>query len=248
VLVATANNSAQTLEDLGESMKYVAPIAAEAGETVQSTAKAIGVLANMQIKGSMAGTSLRKMLLSLADPAVQKKLSDMGVDAADAAGNLRPVGEVLSEIGRKMAEMGSGERLGLMNTLFGQRAAASAVKIATTDFDQLSEAIDAADGVAARTARTMDSGLGGSFRRLMSAVEGVMIAVGEALAGALGGVADKIAKVAVHIAQFISKNKQWVVGIAATIAAVAERLAHPEMILAGWRRLFASVEHSEIAA
>ncbi|NQU26446.1 MAG: class I SAM-dependent methyltransferase [Candidatus Nealsonbacteria bacterium] len=98
--------------------------------------------------------------------------------------NLRPVGEVLSEIGRKMAEMGSGERLGLMNTLFGQRAAASAVKIATTDFDQLSEAIDAADGVAARTAQTMDSGLGG--RRGRDNCRGRGIGRG-AIPGSVGG-------------------------------------------------------------
>ena len=46
VLTATANNSAQTLEDVGEAMKYVAPLAMEAGESLEDTAAAIGVMAN----------------------------------------------------------------------------------------------------------------------------------------------------------------------------------------------------------
>lgn len=221
VLVAAANNSAQTLEDLGESMKYAAPIAEEYGLSLEETAKALGVLANMQIKGSMAGTTLRQTMLQLADPNVRRQLKAIGVEATDSAGNLRPLGQILSEVGKRMAEMGSAERLGLAQTLFGKRAAAGALKLARSDFPALSEAIDNAAGTAARTAKVMDSGLGGAFRRLMSAVEGIQIAIGEALAKALGGVMDKIAGLAVAIAKLIGKNKQWIVGIAGTIAVIA---------------------------
>ncbi len=51
VLTATANKSAQTLEDLFEAFKPVAPIAVEAGESIEDVAAAIGVLANNGIKG-----------------------------------------------------------------------------------------------------------------------------------------------------------------------------------------------------
>jgi len=221
VLVATANNSAQTLEDLGESMKYAAPIAEEYGLSLEETAKALGVMANMQIKGSMAGTTLRQTMLQLADPGVRRQLAAIGVDATDAAGNLRPLGQILAEVGAAMGGMGSAERLSLAQSLFGKRAAAGALKLAKSDFPALSAAIDNAGGVAERTAKVMDSGLGGAFRRLMSAVEGIQIAVGEALAGALSRVMDKVAGLSVRIAELITANKQWVVGVGLTIAAIA---------------------------
>jgi TP901 family phage tail tape measure protein len=221
VLVATANNSAQTLEDLGESMKYAAPIAEEYGLSLEQTAKAVGVLANMQIKGTMAGTSLRQIMLSLADPAVQQSLHAVGVEALDASKNLRPVGDIMIDLGKAMAGMTNAKRLALGKSLFDQRAAGAALKLAKSDFPALSAAIDNAGGTAERTAKVMDSGLGGAFRRMMSAVEGIQIAVGEALAGALGGVMDRVAGLSVSIAKLISANKEWVIGIGLTVAAIA---------------------------
>ncbi len=221
VLVATANNSSQTLEDLGESMKYVAPIAEEYGLSLEQTAKAVGALANMQIKGSMAGTSMRQIMLRLADPSIQKQLRANGVEALDAAKNLRPVGDILVDLGQAMQGMTNAERISLGKNLFDQRAAGAALKLAKSDFPALADAIDNAGGVAEKTAKTMDSGLGGSFRRLMSALEGIQIAVGEALSKALSGVMDKVATFAVRIAELVAANKQWIIGMATTIAAVA---------------------------
>jgi len=222
VLVATANNSAQTMEDLGESMKYAAPIAEEYGLSLEETAKALGVLANMQIKGSMAGTTLRQVMLQLADPNVRRQLQEIGIQATDVTGNLRPLlGRILAEVGAAMGQMGSAQRLSLAQSLFGKRAAAGALKLAKSDFPALADAIDNAGDVAERTAKVMDSGLGGAFRRLLSALEGVQIAVGEALSKPLGGVMDKIAGLAVTIAEIIAENKQWIIGISGTVAAIA---------------------------
>src|SRR5690606_19651786 len=74
VLTAAANGSAQTLTDLGEAMKMAAPIAAEVGMTLEDTAKAIGTLANFGIRGTMAGTSLRQIMIQLADVGTQETL------------------------------------------------------------------------------------------------------------------------------------------------------------------------------
>lgn len=185
VMVATANNSAQTLEDLGESMKYAAPIAAEYGLSIEQTSKALGVMANMQIKGTMAGTSLRQIMLQLADTGVQEQLRSIGVEALDARKNLRPLGDIMLDIGKAMEGMPNAERISLGKNLFDQRAVGGALKLISSDFDGLSKAIDNAAGVAERTAAIMDSGIGGSFRMLMSAVEGVQIAIGEGLSGML---------------------------------------------------------------
>jgi TP901 family phage tail tape measure protein len=221
VMVATANNSAQTLEDLGESMKYAAPIAAEYGLTIEQTAKALGVMANMQIKGSMAGTSLRQIMLALADADVQTKLKGMGVDALDASKNLRPLGDVMLDIGRAMAGMSNAERISLAKDLFDQRAVGGALKLISTDFDGLSQAIENAAGIAQQTSDTMDSGLGGTLRILKSAIEGVQIALGEALDEQLTAWGTTSKEIAEKVQAWIKGHKELIVTVAKIAAGLA---------------------------
>lgn len=231
VLTATANNSAQTMTDLGEAMKFVAPIAAEAGISLEETAKSIGVLANMQIKGSTAGTSLRQILLSLADPTVRKKIADLGVSVTDAAGNLRTdLGTMLAEIGQAIARLPNAERLSILADLFDQRAAGAAAKLAAADIAALSAAIDNSAGVAARTAKIMDSGLGGAWRRLKSAVEGAQIAMSQTFDVLLSPILDKLSQSTTAAAQWIRENQAFAAVIA---AAAAGLLAFGGALLAG---------------
>lgn len=215
VLVATANGSAQTLEDLGESMKYVAPIAEEFGLSLEETSKALGVLANMQIKGSMAGISLRMAMTQLADPAVQKRLRSMGVEVLDLNRNLRTdFGSVFAEIGRALQTLPTGERLSVLKELFDQRAMGAAAKLAKSDFPALTAAIDHAGGVAARTAAIMDSGAGGAIRLLLSAFEGLNIAIGEVLAGPLMAISEELQDWLAASVEWVNQNQGLVITLA----------------------------------
>lgn len=66
IMASALNKSALELSDFSESMKYVAPIARAAGVSVEETSALLSVLANNGIKGSIAGTSLRKILTEIA--------------------------------------------------------------------------------------------------------------------------------------------------------------------------------------
>ncbi|MDD4061994.1 MAG: phage tail tape measure protein, partial [Kiritimatiellae bacterium] len=92
VMTATANNSAQTLEDLGWAMKYAAPIADAYGLSIEQTSKALGALANFGIKGSMAGNTMKNIMLQLSNPSIRKKIEGLGVAVTDSAGKFRDVG------------------------------------------------------------------------------------------------------------------------------------------------------------
>ena len=83
VLTVTANSSAQTLTDLFEALKMGGPQAAAAGESVRETCAALAVLANMGIKGSLAGTALRKSFSQFAKVKVQEQLRAVGVETLD---------------------------------------------------------------------------------------------------------------------------------------------------------------------
>jgi len=226
VLTATANNSAQTLEDLGEAMKYVAPVAQEYGLSLEETAKAIGALANVQIKGSMAGTSLRQMMVALANPAIRAKIEALGVAVTDATGGFRKdFGKMLLELGEAMKSLPAPERLALLYELFGSRSAAKLAvsnfpKLAVSNFQGLNDAIDNAAGNAKRAAEIMDSGLGGAWRRLTSALEGVQIAIGKVVELAISPLMDALGNVLVQVAQWINANRAAVMVVLGAVAAV----------------------------
>lgn len=216
VLTAAANSSAQSLTDIGESMSYVGPVAADAGLSIEETAKIVGLLANMGLKGSMAGTGLRRILLSLADPNVRKTIEDLTKSKVDV-GN---PAATLQELGKALVDMPAEERLDLMRQLFDLRGMTGALKIATTpeQFDRISKAIDNAAGAANRTATAMDDNLGGAFRRIASAAEGVRIAIGESLDNAFRKYEGIVTDALNAITEFIEAN-QWLGPAAAGVAA-----------------------------
>jgi hypothetical protein len=202
-------------------MKYVAPVAQEYGLTLEETAKAVGALANVQIKGSMAGTSLRQMMVALADPGIRAKIEALGVSVTDATGGFRKdFGKMLLELGEAMKSLPAPERLALLYELFGQRSMAAAAKLAVSNFQGLNDAIDNAAGSAKRAAEIMDSGLGGAWRRLTSALEGVQIAIGKVVEQAISPLMDALGNVLVQVAQWINANRAAVMVVLGAVAAV----------------------------
>ncbi len=217
VLTAMANNSSQTLEDLGEAFKFVAPIAKDA-------AKVAGTLANFGIKGSLAGTAYKNIQLKMTDPDVQKRYKELGIDVVNADdGSLRNMSDVLRELGAATASMPNAEKLATYKKLFSMYGLSGGVKLTSANFTEMYDAIDNATGVAAKTAATMDSGIGGSFRNTESAIEELKHALGDALTPTLKELAVEIQRVAGTTSSWIAENKETVVWIAkaAAVATVA---------------------------
>jgi len=221
VLTVTANKSAQTLEDLFESFKFVAPIAVEAGASIEDTAAALGILANNGLKGSRAGTAVARAYKNLSKQAKQAELQRIGVEAVDAAGDLRPLADILVDIGSATQNLGSAERLAIFESLFG-RGQAAALKLASSNaaFDTLRDELRQSSGVAVETAEQMDAGIGGAFRRLMSAAEGVAIAIGEAIERPVRRAAEVLKSIAGWITKVVNRNRELIATIAKVTAIV----------------------------
>ena len=155
-LAYTFTTSNTTLETLGETMKYVGPVAAAVNMSLEDTAAAVGLLGNVGIQGTQAGTALRAALLRLSAPpkqaaealleltgegveglddlmaevgGAQQALSSLGVKTKDSAGNLRPMVEILEELNLKMADMGTGEKMEKIKKIFGANASAAMVAL-----------------------------------------------------------------------------------------------------------------------
>lgn len=223
VLTATANGSAQTLTDLFEGLKMAAPQAASCGESIEETCAALGVMANMGIKGSLAGTALRKAFVQFADTKVQAMLREVGGESVDASGNLRKMATVMRDIAVATAKMPTAERLSFMKDVFDVRGMMSGISLTANidEMDKFLARLKDVSGAADETARAMDRGIGGSFRLFRSAVEGTMNAVGEALTETLKPMTDDVTAVINTFTKWVEANRGLVTSVAATVASVA---------------------------
>lgn len=154
VMAASFNKTALGLENFTESMKYVAPVANAAGATVEETTALLGTLADAGIRGSMAGTSLRKIF------------TDMTKDG-------RPLKERLAELAAK------GITLSDSFDEVGRTAQTSLLILSknTEKTAELTQAFSDVNGEAAKMARIMQDNLQGDVTKLTSAWEGLILAM-----------------------------------------------------------------------
>ncbi len=222
-LTATANGSAQTLTDLFEALKMAGPQAKAAGENIQDTNAALGILANVGIKGSLAGTALRKSFSQFAKVKVQEQLKAVGVETVDASGNLRKMADIMADIGRVMNTLPTAERIAFAEDIFDIRGSLAGLSLGGNidQFNDFIAKLQNVDGVARKTAEEMDAGLGGSFRKLFSAVEGAMNAIGKALESTLQPLVDKLTSVTLAVIKWIEANSGLVTAFAITVAGAA---------------------------
>ncbi|VTU00995.1 Family phage tail tape measure protein OS=Rhodopirellula baltica SH28 GN=RBSH_02343 PE=4 SV=1: PhageMin_Tail [Gemmataceae bacterium] len=225
-----ANKSAVSVESLGETFQYLAPVARDLGITLDASLALAGALGNVGIQGSEAGTALRRMGVLVASGS--KDLERIfGVAGQDAAGNVRPLVAVMDEIQQSMAGLGGAAKTAKLNEFFGLLGitGASAIGKTSATVRDLESAIAGADGTAARTARGMDAGLGGTLRRLRGSVEGLVIGFGDALVPALTTVSDVVRLIGHGVRQWIADNQS----AAATIAGVTVGVIAAGAALAG---------------
>jgi TP901 family phage tail tape measure protein len=215
VLTKTANSTFNTVESLGEALKYAGPVAKSLGLSLEDTSAILGILGNVGIKGSEAGTALRR--LSVISSASGKKLQELfGVTNTDAAGNLKPLVQILDEINTATATMPVAERTKRMAEAFGLLGITSANVLSTTagGVTDLAAQLRKAEGTAAKAAKEMDAGLGGAFRIALSAIEGTALALGDALAPSLITALNGVINISTAITGFAKRNEALIVSMA----------------------------------
>lgn len=210
-LVATFTKTNVDLSMLGEAFKYVGPIAKGVGLDFQEVSAAIGLLGNAGIQGSMGGTSLRKMISSLAAPTKEsaKILKELGIEVTNAAGNFRPINEILAQFEIAMKKSGSqADFTAKLLEIFGDRGGPGMKAL----LDQGSEALKTltgkikdAGGIADSVANTQMKGLKGAFITMQSALEGAGIAIGSVLAPYIEKAASLITSISRHIITLVQK-------------------------------------------
>ena len=181
VLVKAMTTANVDLTMLGESMKYVGPVAKSAGVSFEDATAAIALMGNAGIQGSMAGTALRGAITKLLIPTnkAAKEMDALGISALDSEGNLRPLDHIVQQLGE------SGATTGQMMTIFGQRAGPAMAGLVSQGHEALrdmSHELKNVGSVAQDIAAIQLEGLSGAFTKFKSAANGAMIEVGSHLA------------------------------------------------------------------
>lgn len=221
-LALTSNISATGVEDLGEAMAYSGKVAADAGMSIEDTLAVLAALGNVGIKGSAAGTTLQRLLVITGAEA--KKLEGIfGVAFTDASGNVLPLVKTLEQVSKATAGMPSAEKTAKMADAFGLLGitGAGAIGAAADQIGDFQQKLKDAEGSSSAAAKKMDAGIGGAFRRIISAIDGVALSIGEALSGELGNLVTWVQGIAVQINDWIKSNSALVVTIAKVVAGVA---------------------------
>ena len=211
ILTKATNAAAISSTELGESLKYSGAAGAAVGQSIEDVVALTMSLRNMGLDASQAGTALRTIFLSLQDAKKAGQFETLfNVDLRGADGQLRSLIEVFAEA--QQAAQGMGDTLaGTVQGLFGTEAATAGVSLlAAPDLTQNKDALKASAGAAKELREQMESGLTGSFDALKSAVEGASIALGDALAPEIKGLAETITKIASALIGFIEDNKDLV--------------------------------------
>lgn len=137
VLAQMSAASNTSIAALGDSMKYVAPIASGLGVSIEETSAMLGVMANAGIKGSESGTALRNAFLRLSkEPKeVEKALNSLGIAATDSQGRMRKMPGLMRELYDKMKNMGESEQMRHLSNIFGQRSASGMLAVMRASVD-----------------------------------------------------------------------------------------------------------------
>jgi TP901 family phage tail tape measure protein len=225
VLTKAAQSSTVDIRQLGESLKFVGPVAAGLGVSLEDTSAALAAFGNAGIKADMAGTALRNILTDIVAPtkAMRDTMEKLGIDTLKSADGTLKLVTVIDKL------RAAGATAGDVMKMFGDRAGPAMVAMVSKGSEalvELEKKTNNAAGASKRAAEVMMEGLGGAMERLKGAAETAGISIGSVLAPAVTVTANVLEKFAGFISstlvpafQMLPTSVQAVIGVLGLLAA-----------------------------
>lgn len=159
ILAQTSRRANTDVWKMGQTFKYIAPVAGIVGADVGDIATSIGIMADQGIKGSQAGTSLRKVFLNLSNPAgkARKTFKNLGIDIFDASGNMRAWNDIVTEARDKWKDLSDEESLYYAESIAGKTGSTgwlALMNVTDEHYKELYDDIKNANGAAKEMADT----------------------------------------------------------------------------------------------
>lgn len=187
-LAKAASKANANVSQLGEAILTVGGTAANLKGGTTELTTALGLLANVGIKGAEGGTHLRNIILSLQSPTkdAREVMEQLGLEVYDTQGNMRQLDDILTDLNTVMAGMTQGQKDSVINALFNKTDLAAVNGLLAAQGEQwesLAQQIDAAgetagdSGAMAQMAETQLDNLQGSVTIMQSALEGLQLGI-----------------------------------------------------------------------
>lgn len=225
LLTESANAGTIDITDLGESFKYISPIAKTMGFSIEDVTTAISAMSMSGIKGSQAGTSLRTMLTRMVKPTddVKNAMDELGIKLTNQDGSFKSLNTIMSEMRGKFSGMTDEQKTYYATVLAGQEGMSGLLSIlglTQEEYDKISESMKNCSGVAEDTAKTMLDNFGGQLTILKSSLEGVAIQFGEVLLPYFKNFVAWVQKVVLKLQSMTKEQKEQIVRWALFVGAV----------------------------
>ena len=225
VLAVAMSKSNTDVDQLGEAFKYVAPLAGAMGYNIEDLSIALGLMANAGIKASQGGTSLRRVLQNLSNPTekVAGAMEDLGISMFNPDGSAKSLYDLMVELRGSMKGLSEEEQAMYASTIAGSTGLSGLLAIVNAsedDFNNLTDAIYNADGAGMEMYDTMTNNLKGSVTELMSALESLMISMGDLLVPLIKDVVKMIQGWVEHLNSLDETQKQQIIQVALVVASI----------------------------
>ena len=221
---AAARTNAQT-EDMGEAMKYIAPIANTMGLKIEEVAAAIGIMSDAGIKGSQAGTSLRGALVRLTKPTDKMLgvMEDLGISFYDNEGKMKSLTKMISMLQDATKDLTDEEKQNALTILFGTESLSgmmSLINRGSKDLDDMTKSFEDCDGAAQNMADTMLDNTAGAVESLTGSLESAGIVIQKALAPSIKDLAKWIQDLVDDFTDLSEEEQQNIIKTVALVAAI----------------------------
>lgn len=229
VMTKAIGATAANMDKLGTSMPIVSTASATLGVSLEETVAVLSRLYDKGIDASTAGTGLRNVMMDLTvgTPDLDKVLAELGLTHEDL--DLKTVG-VAGAFERMAAAGMTGEQA---MAAFGKRngTVAAAILDSTGSIRQLEADLKNAGGTASTVADQQLDTLGGQMELLKSAIESVMIPLGQMFIPMLTDLARTVAPIIAGMAEWIKGHETLAKVITYSVAGLSLFMAAAGPIL-----------------
>lgn len=189
LLAAGAGKAMGGVDDLGQALQQSGLVASQFGLSIEETVGGLSAFAAAGLLGSDAGTSMKSMLLALANPAgkTAQKMQELGIEAYNAQGQFIGLEGLAGVLQDRLAGLTDAQRQQALAQIFGTDAIRAASILYENGAEGIREWTEAVNdsGYAAETAAELQNNLIGDLEKLGGSWSTLAIEMGESADGPL---------------------------------------------------------------
>lgn len=225
LLTQAANSGTIGINDLGESFKYIAPVAGSMGLSIEDVTTALSAMSMSGIKGSQAGTSLRGVLTRMVKPTdqVAAAMDELGIVLTNSDGTFKSLDQILSEMRGSFSGLTDEQKTYYAATLAGQEGISgllSLLNMSQEEYDEIAASMDNAGGVAKETAEVMRDNLSTDVEELMGSLESLAITLASLIVPALRDFVQWLTQLVNKFTALSPETQKTILTIAGIAAAI----------------------------